>query len=185
MCNKTSKTIEYCKIFLRWIIKRAHGIRSAVGQNDDGNFCIEAPRTLTVAPLRGAPIAVERVAYQRKILVSGRHHVRVASQMTAEGRVLRSGNLKSGDAFVEVWVDGHAITFQPPCLVSRRGCDSCHLDSLVAERLESIGTPYEYTVTYRLSLIGSLTEKKHELEVQLLPLLGVPALTTLVSSMFA
>jgi hypothetical protein len=26
MCNKTSKTIEYCKIFLRWIIKRAHGI---------------------------------------------------------------------------------------------------------------------------------------------------------------
>jgi hypothetical protein len=25
MCNKTSKTIEYCKIFLRWIIKRAHG----------------------------------------------------------------------------------------------------------------------------------------------------------------
>jgi hypothetical protein len=26
MCNKTSKTIEYCKIFLRWIIKRAHGM---------------------------------------------------------------------------------------------------------------------------------------------------------------
>jgi hypothetical protein len=26
MCNKTSKTIEYYKIFLRWIIKRAHGI---------------------------------------------------------------------------------------------------------------------------------------------------------------
>jgi predicted DNA-binding WGR domain protein len=25
MCNKTSKTIEYYKIFLRWIIKRAHG----------------------------------------------------------------------------------------------------------------------------------------------------------------
>jgi hypothetical protein len=26
MCNKTSKTIEYYKIFLCWIIKRAHGI---------------------------------------------------------------------------------------------------------------------------------------------------------------
>jgi hypothetical protein len=26
MCHKTSKTIEYYKIFLRWIIKRAHGI---------------------------------------------------------------------------------------------------------------------------------------------------------------
>jgi hypothetical protein len=27
MCHKTSKTIEYYKIFLRWIIKRAHGMR--------------------------------------------------------------------------------------------------------------------------------------------------------------
>jgi hypothetical protein len=54
MCNKTSKTIEYCKIFLRWIIKRAHGTTEKYIHARDPR-AVRVPVSLPVVTRRPLP----------------------------------------------------------------------------------------------------------------------------------
>jgi hypothetical protein len=153
--------------------------RESGGGGGGGGFCIEPPAKMTAAlaqslSTRGLVVLVDRTARRGPSFRSS----------TVEGRVLRGGTFEDGSSFLQLWVDSHVVTLKSVGVRDRsHTCDSCRLGQLRGEHIEAFGTLAEFTVCYRVSLIGSLRTKIHRLQTQLSHLVGIPDLTKLVADM--